>query len=379
MARKRAGKRLFGTVHRTKAKDGTRVYIARWRERGKRRKRWFASATLANRFLGKRAGELAQESALGIRAVTPIKFREFVERFPSLFAGRKAHATLLREHAYLTAHAVPFFGTLQMHAVLRDDVEKWLNKRVTEDGIGAATRNRLLGVLSSCFRLAVSLNYARENPCRGIARSPEAKREPPYLSFADQERLIAECPAGGLREFVTVLLDSGIRCGEALRLTWRDVDSERNVLTVRESKNREPRIVPMPSRARAVLSAMRLAADPQRVPGYVFGNLRTLNASEEPILLPSLRREWGRIRKRVKFPDLRVHDLRHSYGTMMARAGVPVGDLQRLMGHKTASVCLRYSAHAPSNYGDLALARFEALASAERSAAKDRPAAAVAT
>lgn len=359
----RRNRRAFGSIVERKG-----IFYARWIERGKAKKKAIGpSRELAERFLGKKGAELDREEALGIRAVEVIRFEALLDRYEVLFAGQKSPVTAKREWEYLKGKALPFFRGMFMDKVLREDIEKFLNKRTEEDGIGAATRNRLLSVLSSFFRKAERLNHARSNPCAGIQRTREALREPPYLDLPAQENLVAMA-AEPVRSAILFSLDTGLRAGELLRLDWRDADLSRRTVTVRVSKNKQPRRVPFTVRGFAALEAMRARREPgarTRVPDLIFGELRFDRATGEPRLSTDARNEWERTRRKAGFPGLRWHDMRHIYGTTMARAGVSLGDLQRMMGHLTPSMTLRYSSHAPANSSELARDRMEAFLAAQ--------------
>ena len=113
------------------------------------------------------------------------------------------------------------------------------------------------------------------------------------------------------------------------------------------------------------IGARRSPGETRRVPDLIFRDLRAERVTGEPRLTSAAWEEWKRARKLAGFPGLRWHDLRHVYGTTMARAGVPLGDLQRRMGHLTPSMTLRYSSHAPANSGELARDRMEAFLAAQ--------------
>lgn len=163
--------------------------------------------------------------------------------------------------------------------------------------------------------------------------------------------MIAECPAP-LRWAVAVLLDCGLRSGEALRLAWTDFNPERGILTVRQSKNQTPRTVPLTARGRAALDAHRATGGGGGPASLIFASLAGYRESGEPRFTSEAWQGWKKARRRAKFPTLRIHDLRHAFAATAVRAGVPLYDLQRLLGHKTMAMTMRYAGHAPANAAD---------------------------
>ncbi len=350
------GKRDFGSI----VQRGE-SFVARWTDsNGKRRDKRFASEGLAQRFLCLTAQEFAKAEFLGVAPVESVIFDALLDRYASIFHGLKAPTVLRREEDFLRAKALPQFKGRAAETITRPEIERFLSLRADRDGAGPATRNRTLSMLSALFKRAVRLGHARENPCAGIERARETVREPLFLTFADQDKVIAECPVP-LRWAAAVLLDTGLRTGEALRLAWADYNRERGTLTVRESKNRTPRTVPVTARGRAALDAHRAAAPGAGPAALIFGSLAGYRPSGEPRFNSDAWQAWKKARRRAKFPGLRIHDLRHSFAATATQAGVPLSDLQRLLGHKTMAMTMRYAGHAPANAGDLARERLEAL------------------
>ncbi|MCK6478853.1 MAG: site-specific integrase [Planctomycetes bacterium] len=354
----RRQRRAFGTIFLR-----GRIWTARWQERGRTRTKAIGPTKgLAQRFLAKKETDLAIAEAMGIRPLDAIRFEDFLKDLPAACRGKKSSITVLRELEFLNAVAVPVFRGRLLSDIQREDIERFVSKRMQDRDLSPGTRNRYLSILSALFREALLRNHVRENPCRGIPRGKEARREPPFLDLPAQAHLVSvfEPP---LRNAVLLTLDTGLRLGELLRLDWRDIDLERKALTVRVSKNRTPRTVPFTSRGlEGLLDQRRLrGAHPATVPDPVFRELNRPSRRGEPDFVPGFRKEWVAGRARAGHPTLRWHDMRHVFATTAARAGVPLGDLARLLGHGSMVMVSRYAAHVPANFTDLARDRLEAL------------------
>lgn len=136
---------------------------------------------------------------------------------------------------------------------------------------------------------------------------------------------------------IELTLAAGLRQGELLRAKIEDLDLENGAIVVRHGKSRRSR---------------------RRVPlqGRVVADLRGWIASQwleahDPIFPGVTRyrlvRAWRRIRKAAGIPEVRWHDLRHTWGVYCVRAGVPLTDLQRWMGHSKLTTTARYLIYAP--------------------------------
>jgi integrase len=139
------------------------------------------------------------------------------------------------------------------------------------------------------------------------------------------------------------LMYTGIRIGEAQQLRWGDISLVDRKIAIHSGFGRlkthaSDRDVPIPAVLAEILAehATRFASEPNDV---VFpGNLEDYDKAREA---------WRRICEQSKIAGCRIHDLRHTYGVHATRGGVPLARLQRLLGHTTPSMTMRYMRHAP--------------------------------
>ena len=135
---------------------------------------------------------------------------------------------------------------------------------------------------------------------------------------------------------------------------------EKTVL-VRKAKNREGRLIPLTSRAATVLQNLKQVAPPPPIAGSgkVFFDLKASRVSHR---LPKAAKLAG-------ITGLRLHDLRHAFGSGLARSGATPGVIGTLLGDKTPAVVFRYSRHAPKDAMRDAVKDLEALRAGKESAA----------
>jgi len=358
-------RRAFGRIVKWQGR-----HCARWIEDGHLRQKSFrGSKALAQRYLAQKQLEIEERGAVRESPLVRIKFEDLLANHERVWKGQKAASTILREALYLRAKALPFFKGKWVDEVARPDVERWLIERVNKDGISGATRSRLLNMISAYFRQAVALGHARANPAVGIRRQKETLKPVPYLDVAAQERVIASTE-GDLRTLVTILLDTGLRLGEALSLRWSDIDFDRRVAVVRRSKNYTAREVAFTSRGQAALVAARnRGGKTPDAEDLVLDGMGRLDEAGEPKLCYPHRDVWMKCRVKAGFPRLTLHDLRHVFAVTAVRAGVTLGEVRELLGHKSLAMALRYSRHCPANVAAQTGQRVEAfLAGARREA-----------
>jgi integrase len=131
---------------------------------------------------------------------------------------------------------------------------------------------------------------------------------------------------------IRLLVLTGCRKAEILTLRWDAVDLERGALHLPDSKT-GPKSVPLGAAAAEVLAGIpRVAGNPFVFPGERQGSHWV-----------NVERSWRRIRRAAGFPELRMHDLRHSYAAIGAAAGLGLPVIGRILGHTQASTTQRYT------------------------------------
>jgi len=147
-------------------------------------------------------------------------------------------------------------------------------------------------------------------------------------------------------ELVRVAAYAGLRVGELLALRWGDVDFAGSAITVARAmslgiesspKSGRVRRVPLPAQAAAALKRLKRRRDFTSQADRVFCNAlgRTLDGS-------AVRKRFKRARDSAKLRPLRFHDLRHTYGSLLAAAGIDLVSIQSVMGHSALSTTSRY-------------------------------------
>ena len=234
--------------------------------------------------------------------------------------------------AYLRNQILPWFRGRPIGEITRSEVHRWF--AALQDKPAAA--NRSLPIMSVILRQAEIYGYrpVDSNPCPGLRRYRERGRER-FLSDDETRRLGAalaahETVAPPAVAVVRLLLLTGCRQGEIRALRWADY-REGN-LFLRDSKT-GPRTVWLSSVARSVLDGL------PRTTEWIFpaptggGSMPT----------ETLYRCWRVVRGAANLPDVRLHDLRHSYASFALRRGESVLTIGRLLGHRDPATTVKYT------------------------------------
>ena len=173
------------------------------------------------------------------------------------------------------------------------------------------------------------------HPCRAIERLAENNEKTRYLSDGERESLLIACKESGWpRLYLVVLmaLTTGARRSELLGLRWRDVDFERALAHVGQTKNGDPRMLPL---VPAVLDCLQSFAGAAST--LVFPSKRMPDQAYD------FEGRWQEALKAAKVRNFRFHDLRHSCASMLAQNGATLLEIGDLLGHRQLQVTKRYS------------------------------------
>lgn len=185
------------------------------------------------------------------------------------------------------------------------------------------------------------------NPCRHVKKFPETKRER-FLYTDELAKLGAELrrlEAASLQPWPVIaairfLALTGLRLGEAIKLRWESIDTQRGCafLAAGEAKA-GARAHPLGSDALALLAALPRA---ERVP-WVFPN----RAGDGALSTGTMEKAWSAVRESCTLDGARLHDLRHTVGTVAGQGGANAFMVRDVLGHKTLAMTDRYVNRAP--------------------------------
>jgi integrase len=253
-------------------------------------------------------------------------------------------------------------GDKPVGAVTVHDVED-LMRTMRAAGVGTKSIRNYIGTLSAMYR------YARQPRRRWVVESPCDLIELPrddgahnaeihFLTVDEVESLISAAVAGDHqavdRALYCTAAMTGLRQGELIALRWQDVDWTAQRIRIRRNhvlgefdtpkSRRGSRSVPMSARVLAELDALHQASAWQGDDDLVFAEPQTGDVLRRGALM----RRYRRALKAAHLEGHRFHDLRHTFGTAMAAAGVPMRTLQEWMGHRDISTTQRYADYAPN-------------------------------
>jgi integrase len=250
----------------------------------------------------------------------------------------RAHKRSYRDDArYGAAWKARFSGKLI------DDIGPADLERVKADRLSAvkpSTVNRELAFLKHLYNLAIRDGRTERNPVGRIRLLKEPSGRVRYLTDDEETRLLQALCTENARQRVQFLIHTGLRKAEFTHLRWKDLDLRQGIITIPRSKNGETRHVPMTSAVKTLLNRLPRTLDAS---AFVFPSSDgTPHSHWVEKAFPEAVRAAG-------IEDFRFHDLRHTFASRLAMAGVDLLSIKELGGWKSLTMVQRYAHLSPSH------------------------------
>jgi integrase len=240
-----------------------------------------------------------------------------------------------KDESILKLHIIPRFGRLHLDEITTRDVSLF-HLSLPSKGYAPGTANCILVLLRYMFNLARKWDFDLKNPATGISKLEENNIQQRYLNPEETQRLYGCLQESGntqLKYIVPLLLLTGCRKRELLDAQWAHVDIERRTWRIPLSKSGKARHVPLSSGVLAILAQLpRFEGCPYLVPNP---------ETRRPYI--SIFAPWNRVRKQAGLPEVRMHDLRHSFASFLINSGRSLYEVQHLLGHAQSITTQRYA------------------------------------
>jgi integrase len=231
------------------------------------------------------------------------------------------------------------FGSLSLLEIDLESTERFLGE-LAEEGLAAGSVRHFGQLLKRCLNLAVSWKLIDVSPLSDLKLQQVNDAREYFLSPDELQRLLyvldtdeAHVPCLAAK----ALLFTGCRVGEMLKCRWRDLDLDSETPTLKviqeNSKSGRARYVPLSEAALKVINQLPSKGKSE----YLFTNSR--NGER----LQSIDKAWQRLRKEADLHQLRLHDLRHNFASMLVNSGESLYTVQTILGHQDPALSARYS------------------------------------
>jgi integrase len=295
----------------------------------------------------KRAGEIRAAASLGGDPAADRDKLKAVPTFGSFVRDRylpyaKERLRSYRDHeSFFRVRLEGLWGGRRIDEVMPHHVVE-LQDGLRREGLSNGTINRYTAFVRRVFNVAIQWQVLEgRNPAQHAEMRREQHRET-YLSGEQLKALFAALdqePNRVAAGVIALLAATGARRGEALAAKWEHIDIERRLWTVPISKSGRRRHIPLSKAALLILQRLPIQSDSD----WVFPGA----SPDKPV--GCVRKAWTRVKAIAGLPeDLRIHDLRHTFASMVVSRGRTIHEVGALLGHSNLSMTQRYAHLAPA-------------------------------
>jgi len=292
------------------------------------RKKVGTSKKMAELALKETELKIVKKKFLGINEPKRMIFDKLCDEYLQFSKANKRPRSHIRDITSIKSLKQSFSNML-ITEIAAQNLEVHKNRR--HDEVKPATINREISCVKHMFTKAIEWGYLTGNPFQSVKKFKEPPGRLRHLSEEEIQSLVNHCN-GQTRHIVIIALNTGMRRGEILNLTWGDINMKQRFINVRESKNNEIRTIPINDMLYKSLQEI----GPQMPLQYVF-----TNDNGKP--LSTIKTGFRAALKRAGITDFRFHDLRHTFASLLVMAGADIRTIQELLGHKDIKMTMRYS------------------------------------
>ena len=271
--------------------------------------------------------------------------KRWLEKYPAAVNNRKSERETKNDHVRL--HLIPYFGDTPIDEI-RGEKTTGFFAALDDKGLSEKTAKNLQTTLRRILASAVEWGELEAVPLLPKIKVPEPEFD--WYTREESKLLFAAARDPEERALLVFAVHTGARLGEQLAFEWGDIDWQSGKVLLRRARVRgevgptksgKGRSVPMTETCRDALQAIK----------HLRGQLVFCRMDGKPFTKDQLHEKVWAVQRRAGLWRIRWHDLRHSFGSQLASAGVPLRQIQEWMGHSTIAMTERYSHMAPGGDG----------------------------
>jgi integrase len=263
-------------------------------------------------------------------------FTEFFEQQYIPYAKTRKR-TWKKDQEYFELRLKSAFGDKRLNQITRHQIQVF-HTRLKDEGLAASSSNHYLKLIHRVLQISLDWELVEKNVASRIPHYKEENMIENYLNDEELKRFVNVLLTDDNRNVCNILLlllNTGCRVNEILSLSWADCDLENRVIriTAQNSKSRKMRSIPLNTGAMDILRKQALITQDL---GYCFINFQTGKR------YVTISRVFERIKKLAGI-NIRLHDLRHNFASMLINDGRTLFEVQQILGHSNPKVTQRYA------------------------------------
>jgi integrase len=257
--------------------------------------------------------------------------------------------------------ATSSIGQTTLRKITPMQIQRLVNDKF-KSGLSSSSVRKMFNIINQALQKACDSDMLQKNPASTVELPEHSQKEIKVFTMEEQNKFFEAAKDDALYDFFVIAVDTGIRLGELLAITWKDVDlknelisisknliyvkdynnegDKENILKIQEVPKTKASIrkVPLTQRSKHILKKRKLAAEDDE--GTIF-----ITKTKKFISPRNVERSFCRIAEKAKISDCNVHSLRHTYATRMFEAGTPAKIVSEILGHSKVSHTLDIYTH----------------------------------
>ena len=257
----------------------------------------------------------------------------YLQQFRDYLSASRYSPSTIQSYCDAVSTFFRFFSTKAISEIDNQDVITFNNAYILHHKLSASFQNQVINGLKLFYQVVQNKRITIDLICR-----PRREKRLPNVLSKEEVKLILEAPTNVKhRALLSLTYACGLRAGEVLRLTFQDIESDRNLIRIRQAKGKKDRIVPISTKILGML----------REYYKIFKPTRWLFEGQFPGTPYSERSFQQVIQQAVKKVGIQkpvtLHWLRHSYATHLLESGTDLRYIQELLGHSSSKTTEIYT------------------------------------
>lgn len=284
-------------------------------------------ATALKETISKEKALIANKKELSVETVKQI------EKFINWLHSRRYSDNTIKTYSESLKTFLLYFHKKAIVEITNGDLIDFNNKYILARGYSASFQNQVVNAIKLFFRIMQNIKIDVD-----LIHRPKNPKLLPNVLSKEEIKMILDSPSNiKHKAMLSLIYSCGLRCGETLRLKPEHIDTNRNLIIIKQSKGRKDRIVPLSEKIDKLLKEYYLVYKPQT---YVFEGIRPGEMYDERSLQQVLKRCLAKtgIKKPVS-----LHWLRHSYATHLLENGTDLRYIQEILGHSSSKTTEIYT------------------------------------
>lgn len=233
----------------------------------------------------------------------------------------------------------PRFGHYALDKIPRLDVQVFHNEMVQKEGVSPATADHHIKFLRRMLNLAVQWEFLEKSPLSRIALFNQDNQIEHFLDGDAIQRLVAVLkshPKKVIALLLMFLLSTGARKASAKNAKWEEVDFPNRMWRIPATNSKSKKVVMVPLNDSAIWILEQLRTEGAK--GFIFVHGRT----GKPYT--AIEKTWYDVRRMAELgEEVRIHDLRHTYASLLVTSGRSLYEVQKILAHSDPKITMRYA------------------------------------